>query len=263
MKFYNRNGKLYLEQYIEGKWDRKSLFCDDTPDNRAMWAIKLGMNRKLKAKAKFKPVKKQGGGVVAQEWRIKVAFVVDQLMETYAHLKETSQTHTRQIMDRVLELLDHPVYMGEIDKPTLHQFYNKLAARGYARSYTSAIIKMLQKLLDFAMVMDYIDLNPFFKRKLKTPTPSKKKPLSDAEVTAIISTCKPGIFCTYLVVAIFTGARMGEILALRRSDIDFERNTIRIERAINQLGKITTPKTESSIRTIEMPDPVKSPFEAH
>ncbi len=64
----------------------------------------------------------------------------------------------------------------------------------------------------------------------------------------------------YLQVAFYTGARPGEILALKWSDLDFQNNTIHITRRISQKGEITTPKTRSSKRKIEMLEPAKQAF---
>jgi integrase len=56
----------------------------------------------------------------------------------------------------------------------------------------------------------------------------------------------------------FTGARRGEVLALRWSDLDVEKKTLRIERAVEQTAKydlaIKEPKTKRGKRTITIDD---------
>lgn len=54
----------------------------------------------------------------------------------------------------------------------------------------------------------------------------------------------------------WTGMREGELLALTKGDIDIERNVIRINKTYyrrNKVDYITPPKTEQSIRTIDIP----------
>ena len=54
----------------------------------------------------------------------------------------------------------------------------------------------------------------------------------------------------------WTGARLGEVLALTAEDFDFMKNTVRINKSYQRLeGKdlITTPKTPKSNRIIKMP----------
>jgi integrase len=60
-----------------------------------------------------------------------------------------------------------------------------------------------------------------------------------------------------VAVAAFTGARRGEILALRWCDLDVEAKTLRIERAVEQVGTTLTlkdPKTARGKRTIAIDD---------
>ena len=55
----------------------------------------------------------------------------------------------------------------------------------------------------------------------------------------------------------WTGIRLGELLALTKSDFDFEKKTMRIDESLQILkGEvvITDPKTEKSKRVIELPD---------
>lgn len=59
-------------------------------------------------------------------------------------------------------------------------------------------------------------------------------------------------------VAFFTGMRKGELLALTIDDIDFKKQTLRINktvsRGIDNTPIITTPKTKTSVRTIGLDD---------
>jgi len=67
----------------------------------------------------------------------------------------------------------------------------------------------------------------------------------------------------------FSGMRSGELCALRWSDIDFKNNTIRITKTLynesNNMKKyeITPPKTEGSIRTIQMEKEIMNLLKFH
>ena len=57
------------------------------------------------------------------------------------------------------------------------------------------------------------------------------------------------------------GGRVGELLALTKSDIDFQNNQIHISKTyyrMNGEDVITTPKTEQSIRTVDIPEFLKN-----
>lgn len=67
----------------------------------------------------------------------------------------------------------------------------------------------------------------------------------------------------YYVIRImqYTGIRPAEAFALRRSDIDMNRNTISINKAahstITELSEVSTTKTEQSVRAVPIPEDLK------
>ncbi len=57
----------------------------------------------------------------------------------------------------------------------------------------------------------------------------------------------------YVVLAVMTGMRIGELLGLRWSDVDVDVSTLRVERTLNVIGGtlfFAEPKTELSRRRL-------------
>lgn len=52
---------------------------------------------------------------------------------------------------------------------------------------------------------------------------------------------------------LFTGMRRGEALALQWRDIDWERSTVMVSRTVHMDNGVSFPKTENSIRTVDLP----------
>lgn len=68
---------------------------------------------------------------------------------------------------------------------------------------------------------------------------------------------------TGIYLAMYTGIRIGELCALKWSDIDFDNNILHISKTVQRISspngkskttvKVTTPKTENAIREIPLP----------
>ena len=75
------------------------------------------------------------------------------------------------------------------------------------------------------------------------------KPFTSDEVQQIMENTIDNNFKFYLAIAFYTGMRSGEIIGLKKSDIDFENKIINVSRSRSRFGE-STPKTKYSIRAI-------------
>ena len=55
-----------------------------------------------------------------------------------------------------------------------------------------------------------------------------------------------------LLTALFTGMRSGELRALHWTDVDTQRGLISINKSIDDMNRVTTPKTKSSVRFVQI-----------
>jgi integrase len=87
-----------------------------------------------------------------------------------------------------------------------------------------------------------------------------------AEVTALADAISPRMR-TLVLLSAWCGLRRGELMALRRHDIDLLHGTVRVERAMQQLadGTLVTgpPKADAGRRTIAIPPHIVPDIEAH
>jgi len=61
-------------------------------------------------------------------------------------------------------------------------------------------------------------------------------------------------YATLFLLAAATGLRIGELLALRSDDIDFDSSTIRVDESVDRLGQIGPCKNVSAYRTVVLAD---------
>lgn len=82
----------------------------------------------------------------------------------------------------------------------------------------------------------------------------KVKYLENTEIEKILKSIKNNTVRNIAILQLNTGLRIGEVLALSPSDVDYKNKTITVNKTKLENGQITPPKTISSIRTIEVSD---------
>lgn len=110
-------------------------------------------------------------------------------------------------------------------------------------------LSVLRGIFQEAFYDEVIEKNPVSIIKLPKFDTPKIKPFTADEVQKIMNLAKNNNYRHYLAIAFYTGMRSGEIIALKKEDIDFEKMTIKIQRARSRFGE-NTPKTKGSIREI-------------
>ena len=118
----------------------------------------------------------------------------------------------------------------------------------------------LSSVFSRAVVWQLIDSNPCDRvQPPKHETPDVQV-LDENEIAQLLKALEtaPPLYSTMTQLALFTGARREELCALRWSDVDFERATIRFERSMQRIpgaGVVfAPPKTKRSRRIIRVGD---------
>ena len=140
---------------------------------------------------------------------------------------------------------------------------NKRTGAGLSSSAVNSIITVIQNSLHTAYNLRYI--NDMVGDKLKRPKAVEKQIecFSVAEQKQIEQAVRDGEkpYMLGVLICLYTGLRIGELLALEWSDIDFSNGTLMVDKTCHygvnlngQFGRIVdTPKTETSIRLIPLP----------
>ncbi|MCA9016046.1 MAG: site-specific integrase, partial [Planctomycetaceae bacterium] len=139
---------------------------------------------------------------------------------------------------------------------------NGLSPRSQQHIFTT-----LNRSLNDAVKRDLIGFNPCSKSD-KPRVPKRKHNVWTAEeCQAFLTHVKGHRWFALFTIAMFTGMRQGESLALSWSDIDWENNRIRISRTLtDHKGKAVigeTTKTEAGERFIHVPPYVMDALDSH
>jgi integrase len=173
---------------------------------------------------------------------------------------------TRRTLQRYAELLRYHVVPALGARPLqqlapieIDDLYVKLEGKIAPRT-ARHVHDVLNACLGTAVRKGLLAVSPMT-RVMKVPSPGESDhgmALDRDQLPALIAGFRTSTLFPIVAVAAFTGARRGEVLALRWSDFDAEQKTLRIERAIDvvqhQPLAIKGPKTERGKRTITLDD---------
>lgn len=136
--------------------------------------------------------------------------------------------------------------VNEINSSFIYDFYISVVDSS-ALGICNAILKFA---FEKAIIKGYIPITPLQISKPKYKSNYEMKPFTYDEANLIIYSA-PALIKNLIATLFYTGARTGEMLGLKWSHVNFDNYTIRIDSQIT-LGQVDTPKTKSSIRTIDM-----------
>lgn len=194
-------------------------------------------------------------------------FWLENYIEPNAKMRTTESY--RRIIDKRLRQELGECEMGELTAPTIQAFVtglitkgNVATKKGLASSTVNTIITVIQSSLKTAVLSGYIEKNvaesvrrPKIKSKeIECFTVAEQKKMESAAL------CDKRMKMAGIVLCLYTGLRIGELLALTWEDVDMKSGLIAVNKAchdkIEKNGTariVELPKTPSSKRIIPVP----------
>lgn len=165
------------------------------------------------------------------------------------------------------ELFNSKIYA--VVNMDIQRIYNKLAAEGKTPSMLYNMNKVLKVFFNYCIKQRYILINPcigieFPKIEKSAEKQPKIDPFTDEEIKTILNNA-PDYMFPLTATAFATGLREGELLALKLSDVDFEKEIIKVTKSLKttynckpdgtreRVIKLGDTKTKSSIRDVPIP----------
>lgn len=158
--------------------------------------------------------------------------VAGHLAQQLSTWSPTTHDDMRRVADRLPDKFnDRPV--STITPAVLAGLYRQLERDGWSRHRIKRAHTLLSVSFAGAVVYGWMKVNPC--RDISPPTPDKADihPPDDDAVRRLLAAADMRLK-TYLMVACCTGARRGEVVALKWSDVDLERAQVRIARSLAQ-----------------------------
>lgn len=182
-------------------------------------------------------------------------YVADEYMAWYKRRRKASSYTKLESMMRIkLKPAFKNKKLRDITNRDIRRFQDDLIDEELSVHYIKRLHQQLSSLFNFAIREEYTTKNP---ARIVGNVDLEENMRMDywtlEEFKEFISGVDDYLYKTLFMTLYYSGMRKGELSALTWADINFDNNTINIDKTAYN-GKITSPKTTSSIRKLEMPE---------
>ena len=264
------------------KWAYRAYAGKDPITKKDKQASKSGFRTKKDAQLAAAIFERQfHNGEFLEPSNVTFKEMSEQFLEHY--LSQGAKISSHRARKKALAHIIDRIGTTPIQKITVKMYQDSIdaLAKKYSYNYMASIHSSANMVFKYACDMKVIKESPIKGAKLpkqkKTVEELKEDNISEKflekkELEEFLLVAKnEGIEGDLLAFTLlsYTGMRVGEMLALKWSDIDFKNHTLRIYKTYynesnnKKKYEILTPKTEGSIRTIEFNPVLDGLFEEH
>lgn len=259
-RVFAKNGKLHIDYRVNQKYivDKKerirfSTGIDDTIRNKSRVVNEsplLALNHYLKSNNLKNP----------NEIYLK-DIAIDALEEDIDNRANDTHADYITIYENYIKPIFGDMLITDVKVKDLKAWKNDLInSKQLSKSRFNKYYRTLNFIMKYAYLNEYIDKNPMDlvdkkSKAYRSSTQASTKYYSKQEVQKIIEHSK-GWFKAFITTLFYTGIRTGEGIALKWSDINFEKNTITIQRS-SRHGVVRNTTKTGIINVIDMALPVK------
>ncbi len=268
-----RNGQRQfgsVRRLASGRWQARVRLPDgrrvNAPDTFATKSdATLWLDHQRAALAAGRPGDPERARVLledfAWEWLSHQGHLAPRTTEIYAHQLEA------HILPRVA---DDVAPLGELPlnaiTPELVRAWHQALVLDYSKSIAAKAYVRLRQVLNQAVDDERIVRNPCRIRRAGTERHGEQRFATMTELLELVSVT-PERYRALVLTAGLAGLRQGELLALRRRDVDLGAGVIHVRRKRQQLdsGEIVEgpPKSHAGRRTVAVPEPLVEALRGH
>ncbi len=179
--------------------------------------------------------------------KITILQAVKRFLALKIGLKQTSLNSLENVFNSIFSVmgLKESDKLKKITQERISR-YHEATLKLYKKNTIHNLNANLKSFLEFCKTEGFMEQSPYFAITLKNAKEAKAiEPFSLEEVKTLMENAQGLRLKAFLMVAFFTGMRTGEQLALLWEDIDFNNKTITINKSLNELGQITSPKKQA------------------
>ncbi len=207
------------------------------------------------------------GGLIFDAGALTVGEYLDRWLKD---VKDTVRQSTHERYKYAIEPHIKPalgrIQLKDLTTAQVRWFYRERLDSGLAPATVQKLHVVLHKALEAAVTDGLVPRNVAAGLKLPRIIREEIDPLNQGEARRLLEAARGDRLETLYVLALNTGMRQGELLALRWEDVDLERGVLRVRRTLTHMDKtyaLGEPKTKKSRRTIRLTAGAATALEVH
>jgi len=193
------------------------------------------------------------------------ADVVEAWKESWTNrLSPTTAARYRSILNVYLLPTFGQTPIGRITHEVVQRYVNRLTADGMTPGTVRNVFSVLRNAMNRGVRLGVVKVNPCMKIDLPRSPREEMLFLTADEVRAVAEAIDP-YYRVLVYTAAYTGLRAGELLGLRRADVDLLRSVLHVRRALKDVdGRLEFGETKTHTqRQVSLPNFLRDMLREH
>ncbi len=238
IKQYEENGKRFYEVYVNGSDSRGQRV---QRRKRAIETLQKAKTIEFEFKRELAMLKEERVPYRFQEWfeiclkRMKVEMKPSTIYNYQTQIQKWIMPHWAQNE------------INKVSRTDVHEMIFEKCAAIVTPNNRKTVLKMMKRIFEMAVQDGQLDRNPCVGIQVKAPE-VEQKVLTNTEVEIFLREAKLTNHRFYPIwaMALLTGMRSGELVALKWTDVDFDARTLSISKQWTSKNGIGPTKTQRS-----------------
>jgi integrase len=259
------NGEGTISRRKDGRWEgRYYVPTEDGPKRKVIY----GKTRAEVSEKLTKALSDRANGIVYDNENITIGEYLDVWLKgsVYGSVRQSTYDRDTNLVNNHIKPVLGSLKLKKLNSAHVQNFYRNRLDTGLSASTVRKIHDILRRGLAQAVDWHLTQRNVANVVKPPRPVPKEIVALSTDETRRLLDAAAEGRLEALYVLAVHTGMRQGEMLALRWQDVDIENAVLSVRRTLTRRGgKVAfgEPKTKKSRRSIRLTPQAGDALRAH
>jgi integrase len=259
------NGEGTISRRKDGRWEgRYYVPTEDGPKRKVIY----GKTRAEVSEKLTKALSDRANGIVYDNENITIGEYLDVWLKgsVYSSVRQSTYDRDTNLVNNHIKPVLGSLKLKKLNSAHVQNFYRNRLDTGLSASTVRKIHDILRRGLAQAVDWHLTQRNVADVVKPPRPVPKEIVALSTDETRRLLDAAAEDRLEALYVLAVHTGMRQGEMLALRWQDVDIENAVLSVRRTLTRRGgKVAfgEPKTKKSRRSIRLTPQAVDALRAH